>query len=185
MNENGKQVVSLQECPRYVVLKYASSYSSVKACGRFTNSNGSQYGCASGSLMEKHGVSEPGCADDLIHDPTGKTADVEICYCIRDGCNKNCTCSDKSDHESSNFEKPPRTNLSVTLKPGSVEAINGKFSTNSVPNSRTKFKQHDFTNTNEPSYTHAAQHSSGKYTSSPTPLIMLIIIFLLVTVIFG
>ena len=179
MIENGEQVIRLQECPRY------NNDDPVKACGIFTNSNGSQYGCARRSLMEKHGVSEPGCADDLIHDQTGKAADVEICYCSTDGCNKNCTRSDKYSHESRNFGNLPRPNLSVGLIPGSVEATNGKFSTNSGPNYTTKFKQHNLTNTTEQSFTHAAKRSSGKYTSSPTPLIMLIILFLLVKVIFG
>lgn len=172
--ENGEQIVRLQECRRY------DDNEPAKGCGRFTNANGTQYDCAHESLMEKHGVSETGCADDLIDDETGQTVDVEICYCSTDGCNRNYTCCDKSDRESGNFAKPPSSNLSVTFIPGSTETTIFKLSTTSRPNSTTTGS----TNTAEHGSSHAEKHSSGKYTSSPMSLLILTIVFLLVKRIF-
>ena len=90
--ENGTQVVKLGKCSPN------DENEPPIACGRFTNTDGSQFDCAHQSLMERHGVTGEGCAGDLIDDETGKAVDVEICYCGTDGCNNNCICpSEKPD----------------------------------------------------------------------------------------
>ena len=109
MVENEELVEKLIECPLYEGEEPAN------ACGRFTNSNGTQYDCAHEELMKKHGVaSGSGCAENLVDDETGEIVDVEICYCSSNGCNRNCTCSEThNNHGSSEIYKINSSTASI------------------------------------------------------------------------
>ena len=74
------------------------------ACGKFSNQLGTQFGCAYKSYMAKHGVTGAGCKENRIDDGAGQTLEVKICYCVSDGCNKNCICgSDKKQDFNADF----------------------------------------------------------------------------------
>ena len=64
------------------------------ACGKMTELQETVYYCAYRSLMRQHGIAldrNAGCANNLV-EKDGKPVDMEICYCMTNACNRNCTC---------------------------------------------------------------------------------------------
>ena len=98
------------------------------ACGKMTDEGGINFYCAYESLMKQHGVPEgKGCAKDIVT-ADGKEIDMEICYCVSDGCNKNCSCSSEnlgtaSDAPIDSATTVQSANFARTSLPGSASSI--------------------------------------------------------------
>ena len=101
-SEAGNKRDDLIECPVYE--KGGGKHELPKACGEWTETGRTNFYCAYESVMKQHGVPKGrGCAKDIVGED-GMPRSIEICYCVKDGCNKNCSCS------SENLDTAPKSN---------------------------------------------------------------------------
>ena len=130
--ELGKKGHDLIDCPD--VPKDGGQTEKPNSCGKMTDAGGINLYCGYESLLKQHGVpAGEGCAED-VYSADGSPINMEICYCVNDGCNKNCTCKQTME-ETDTGPKPisePQTDSATTDKSSAFSRTTQSGSSSSI-----------------------------------------------------